>query len=233
MKFLVAGWLAITSLTVIADGLDGSVQINARKLKQIQAFEKFKRFSDRQKLFASEYIDMALMIDASLGIDEFTLMVNDIEKTIKVGKSGELLIPSIGEALSDKNSALMLPYDKYKDNIDVSYRIKIKLPLNENVKKETLLTAVKQYELAMKSMFGWASFSVPTLDCLGLVYENTYTDRKVAILDDGVVNDKIIKTNHKGMMFLDFSKPVETLKILEQPMWIFGCKYSRWKVDWE
>lgn len=224
---------AFISGAVMADELAAAMEINAQKLKPIASFEKAKRFSDRQKSFATEYIDMALLVDAAHAKSDFVLLANDKEQKIKVAESGELQIPAIGDVLSDPNATLMMPSDKYKDGIDVNYRIKIKLPLNESIDKKTMVQVVKQYEMATKSMFGWASFAVPQLDCLALVYSKRYIDKDVAMLDPALVSQKTIKANHNSMIFVDFSKPVQSLKILEQPMWIFGCKYSRWKTDWE
>jgi hypothetical protein len=233
MKSMLAMGLVFFSALTMGDELSGAIEIHAAKLKQIHSFERAKRFSDRQKSFVSAYIDLALVVDPMHSVNDFVLMANDQQKIIKVAESGELLIPSIGEVLSDPNAALMLPKDKYKDGVDVNFRIKIKLPLHEQIEKKILVNVVNQYEQATKSMWGWASFAVPHLDCLALVYDKRHMNKEVAMLDENLPSQKLIRTNHNSMMFVDFSKPVESLKILQPPMWIFGCKYSRWQADWE
>lgn len=220
-------------MTVVADELKGNFEINADRLIKIKSFDKYKNISGRQKIFESQLVDIALMVDSAIGVNEFILIDDDKEKKIKVAEDGELIIPEIGEILSDKNVFLMLPKDKYKDGIEIGYRIKIKFPKNQTIDKKTMLTAVNQYESAVKVMFGWAAFAVPVLDCLSMVYSKDYLNKDVAILDENLPSEKIIKTNYKNMIFIDFNKQIETLKILEQPQWIYGCKYSRWKTDWE
>ena len=207
-----------------------SVEVKAVQLKEVLSFEKYRAIRSRIQSISSESIEVVLTIDKFRPNDKLVLAQGEQQMDVAIGDNGELLIPALEKILQSDQAVLMV--QKRADAPKIVPRVRIKLPKNQALPRQQLIDVVRQYETGGKMMYGWASFLVPTLDCLALEY-TTQERAGVALVAGNVSPARELKTNHKGMVFIDFSQPFESLTILKDPLWIWGCKYSRWKTEWE
>lgn len=205
-----------------------SVEVKAIQLKEVLSFEKFRTIRSRLQSISSESIEVVLTIDKFRPNDKLVLAQGGQQMDVAIGENGELLIPALEKILQSEDAILMVP--KRADHPKIVPRVRIKLPRNQLLPKQQLIDVVKQYETAGKTLYGWASFLVPTLDCLALEY-TTQERTVVARVNENSSPDRELTTNQNGIVFIDFSQPFENLTILKEPLWIWGCNYSRWKTE--
>ena len=229
---LVAGFFVCTHTSTIAqEKFDlPPVEVKAIRLKEVLSFEKYRSIRSRLQSISSESIEVVLTIDKFRPGDKLVLAQDEQQVDVAIGGNGELLIPTLEKILQSEEAVLMVPVGA--DPPKIVPRVRIKLPINQALPKQQLIDVVKQYETAGKTMYGWASFLVPTLNCLVLEY--AAQERTVVALVKGNISpDREIKTNQRGMVFIDLSQLFENLTILKEPLWMWGCNFSRWKAEWE
>ena len=206
------------------------VEVKAVRLKEVLSFEKYRSIHSRLQSISSESIEVVLTIDKFRLGDKLVLAQGEQQVDVAIGENGELLIPALEKILQSEQAVLMVPLGA--DSQKITPRVRIKLPRNQALPRQQLIDVVKQYETAGKTMYGWASFLVPTLNCLVLEYA-AQKHTVVALVKGNISPDREIKTNQRGMVFIDLSQLFENLTILKEPLWMWGCNFSRWKAEWE
>ena len=200
----------------------------AVRLKDLLPLDKYQSFRTRIQAVSQNSMELVLAIDRFRPQDRLVLVQGGQQQGIAVADNGELLIAGLEKVLRADDAALLLP-GKGADAPKVFPRVKIKLPLNLAQSRQQLVTVVRQYEAAAKSLEGWTSFFAPSLDCLAMEYPAQERGAAVAVLDSGTPAARELKASQRGRVFIDLSQAFDTLTLLKEPQWAWGCSYARWR----
>lgn len=159
---------------------------------------------------------------------EVALHFNGKTERVEVSTSGELKLPPMADLIKDVNSELLIS----RSNTDPSIKARLNIILDTNqwITYTRLREIVSQYQELGKSLYGWASFLIPELDCLTLEYTEAEDPGSTAELRSSQGQVKLIPNRFKRIHINLADAPVDLL-LTRVPAWAWGCKYARWSGD--
>ena len=134
----------------------------------------------------------------------------------------------MADLIKDVNSELLIS----RSNTDPSIKARLNIILDTNqwITYTRLREIVSQYQELGKSLYGWASFLIPELDCLTLEYTEAEDPGSTAELRSSQGQVKLIPNRFKRIHINLADAPVDLL-LTRVPAWAWGCKYARWSGD--
>lgn len=218
--------LPATLLAQVPEGVERveRVEIRAQPLKKLINFDKYKALRAQLEKARDPDIEVVMLAEPAGAAQHLYLSLNGEMSRISATGAGVLALPPLTDLLAARSVEILTT--EGDQNLVVKPRLNIKVNTSEWLSAARMKTLVAKYQAAGESLYGWASFLVPKLDCLMFEYApgtaTVVASRKTA---DGV---QALRPDERGRVRIPLESSGSEVQLEVPPLWVWGCKNSRW-----